>query len=156
MNKMEKALWELAEMDELAAQDSPIHRLCPTAKLLTTIAYILLVVSFPKYDLSGLIVMLLWPVLLFQFSGIPVHLCFYKLRIVLPLVMAVGLFNPFFDRAPLLNLGSVAVSGGVISMLTLMLKGVFSISAAYLLAVTTTMDDICHALVVSDMHWHWI
>ena len=146
MNKMEKALWELAEMDELAAQDSPIHRLCPTAKLLTTIAYILLVVSFPKYDLSGLIVMLLWPVLLFQFSGIPVHLCFYKLRIVLPLVMAVGLFNPFFDRAPLLNFGSVAVSGGVISMLTLMLKGVLCLMASFLLMATTPIDSLCAAL----------
>ena len=27
MNKMEKALHELSEMDDLAAQDSPIHRL---------------------------------------------------------------------------------------------------------------------------------
>ena len=46
MNKMEKALHELSEMDDLAAQDSPIHRLHPAAKLLATIAYILLVVSF--------------------------------------------------------------------------------------------------------------
>ena len=86
MNKMEKALWELSEMDELAAQDSPIHRLSPTAKLLTAIAYILVVVSYHKYDLSGLIVMLLYPVLLFQLSDIPISVCFYKLRIVLPLV----------------------------------------------------------------------
>ena len=105
MNKMEKALHELSEMDDLAAQDSPIHRLHPAAKLLATIAYILLVVSFDKYDLDGLFPMLLWPVLLFQLSGVPVRTCFYKLRIVLPLVMAVGLFNPFFDRAPLLMLG---------------------------------------------------
>ena len=123
MNKMEKALHELAEMDELAARSSPVHRLHPAAKLLTTIAYIVLTVSFGKYDLSGLVPMLLWPVLLFQISGIPVRTCFYTLRIVLPLVMAVGLFNPIFDRAIVLRLGNLAVSGGVISMLTLMLKG---------------------------------
>ena len=51
--------------------------------------------------------MVLWPVLLFQISGIPVRICFYKLRIVLPLVMAVGLFNPLFDRIPLLWIGTV-------------------------------------------------
>ena len=77
MNKMEKALRELSEMDELAAHASPVHGLCPTAKLLTAIAYILTVVSFNKYDLSGLSVMLLYPVLLFQVSGIPVRTCFY-------------------------------------------------------------------------------
>ena len=146
MNKMEKALGELSEMDELAAGASPIHRLHPTAKLLSTIAYILLVVSFDKYDFSGLVVMLLYPVLLFQISGIPLGVCFYKLRIVLPLVMAVGLFNPFFDRAPLVQLGSLAVSGGVVSMLTLMLKGVFCLMASFLLMATTGIDSLCASL----------
>ena len=51
---MEKALHELGEMDDLTAMDSPIHRLSPLAKLLTAIIYIIVVVSFRKYDLSGL------------------------------------------------------------------------------------------------------
>ena len=146
MNKMEKALHELGEMDELAAQSSPIHRLHPAAKLLTTIVYIVLTVSFNKYDLDGLIPMLLWPVLLFQLSGISVRTCFYKLRIVLPLVMAVGLFNPFLDRAPLLTLGALRISGGVISMLTLMGKGVLCLMASFLLIATTPIDSLCAAL----------
>ena len=146
MNKMELALHELSEMDDLAAGSSPVHRLHPAAKLLTTIAYIVLTVSFDKYDLDGLIPMLLWPVLLFQASGIPVRTCFYKLRIVLPLVMAVGLFNPFFDRAPLLMLGNQAVSGGVVSMLTLMGKGVLCLMASFLLMATTPIDSLCAAL----------
>jgi len=146
MNKMEKALHELSEMDELAAQESLIHRLHPAAKLLSTIAYIILTVSFGKYDLSGIVPMLLWPVLLFQVSGIPVRTCFYKLRIVLPLVMAVGLFNPIFDRAPLLVLGGLRISGGVVSMLTLMLKGVFCLMASFLLMATTPIDSLCAAL----------
>ncbi len=146
MNKMEKALHELAEMDELAARSSPVHDLHPAAKLLTTIAYIILTVSFGKYDLTGLVPMLLWPVFLFQLSGIPVRTCFYKLRIVLPLVMAVGLFNPIFDRTPALILGNVTVTGGVISMITLMLKGVFCLMASFLLMAATPIDKLCAAL----------
>ena len=146
MNKMEKALSELGKMDELAVQQSPVHDMNAGAKLLSTVIYILIVMSFDKYDLSGLIPMVLWPVLLFQMSGIPVHTCFYKLRIVLPLVMAVGLFNPFFDREIMLNIGGVGVSGGVISMITLMLKGVFCLMASFLLVATTPFDSICAAL----------
>ncbi len=146
MNKMDTALRELAEMDDLAARTSPIHELNPIAKLLTTIAYIIVVVSFHKYDLSSLVPMVLWPVVLFQISRTPVSACFYKLRIVLPLVMAVGVFNPIFDRAPLLVLGGVTVSGGVVSMLTLMLKGVFCLMASFLLIATTPIDSICAAL----------
>ncbi len=146
MNKMDRALHELREMDDLAALDSPIHRLCPLAKLLTTIAYILVVVSFRKYDLTALAVMVLWPVLLFQISGVPVRTCFYKLRFVLPLVMAVGLFNPLFDRQILFTLGRVPVSGGVVSMLTLMLNGVLCLMASFLLMATTSIDAVCAAL----------
>ena len=139
-------LRELAEMDALAARRSPIHQLHPAAKLIATVIYILVVVSFHKHDLSGLIPMVLWPVLLFQISGIPVRTCFYKLRIVLPLVLAVGLFNPFFDRAPLLYLGAVPVSGGAVSMLSLMLKGTLCLMASFLLMATTSIDHLCAAL----------
>ncbi len=133
-------------MDDLAAMNSPIHSLHPAAKLITTIAYILVTVSFGKYDLSGLLVMVLYPLFMFSMSGIRIRTCFYKLRVVLPLVCAVGLFNPIFDRAPMLYVGKLAVSGGVISMITLMLKGIFCLQASFLLAATTSIDALCAAL----------
>ena len=146
MNKMQKAIRELAEMDELAARSSPIHTLHPLAKLISTIAYIVVTLSFDKYNLGGLVPMVLWPILLFQISGIDVKSCFYKLRIVLPLVMAVGLFNPFFDKTVVLKLGNLAVTGGSLSMLTLMLKGLFCLMASFLLMATTPIDNLCAAL----------
>ena len=146
MDKLSGAQAELREMDALAAADSPVHRLHPLCKLLVTVFYIVTVVSFPKYDLSGLVVMVLYPVVLFQAAGIPVSLCFHKLRFVLPLVCAVGLVNPFLDHTPLIPLGTVTISGGVVSMITLMLKGVFSLMASFLLIATTPIDTLCAAL----------
>lgn len=146
MEKLTNAQLELREMDDLAAAESPVHRLNPLCKLLVTVFYIVTVVSFPKYDLSGLVVMVLYPVVLFQAAGIPVSLCFHKLRFVLPLVCAVGLVNPFLDHTPLIPLGTVTISGGVVSMITLMLKGVFSLMASFLLIATTPIDTLCAAL----------
>ena len=146
MEKLTNARLELREMDDLAAAESPVHRLNPLCKLLVTVFYIVTVVSFPKYDLSGLVVMVLYPVVLFQAAGIPVSLCFHKLRVVLPLVCAVGLVNPFLDHTPLIPLGTVTISGGVVSMITLMLKGVFSLMASFLLIATTSIDTLCAAL----------
>ena len=62
---------ELSEMDELSARSSPVHALHPAAKLIVTIGYILITLSFDKYDLGGLVPMVLWPVLIFQISGRP-------------------------------------------------------------------------------------
>lgn len=146
MNKISSARLEFLEMDALAALSSPIHALHPMAKLWTCLFYIACVVSFPKYSLSALVPMLLYPVLLFQISGIELRQCFHKLRVVLPLVCAVGLANPFFDRAVMLRIGTVGVSGGVISMLSLMLKGVLALMASFLLVATTRIDALCAAL----------
>ena len=107
MSKLDNALRELAEMDELSSRSSPLHRLGPMTKLLTTLIFIILVVSYNKYDFSGIIPMLLYPVVLSQISGIPLRTGFYKLRMVLPLVIAVGIVNPFLDRTPMVTIGSL-------------------------------------------------
>lgn len=146
MNQMTQAMLELRQMDELSSMESLIHSRHPLAKLLVTIGYIFTVASFPKYNLSGLIPMVLYPVLLFQISGISVRICFYKLRFILPLVCAVGLWNPFLDRMPALELGALTVTGGILSFLTLMLKGVFALMASFLLIATTNIEKICYAL----------
>ena len=146
MKKIDHAIVELKEMDAMAAAQSPIHSLNATVKFLATILYIIVVVSFDKYDLSGLMVMILYPVLMFQISGTSIGRCLHKLRIVLPLVCAVGLFNPFLDKAPMLYIGGVMITGGVISMITLMLKGIFCVTASYILVATTPFDRICAAL----------
>ena len=111
-----------------------------------TVLYIVVTVSFHKYDISGVFVMVLFPLVGYQVSMIPVHTCFHKLRVVMPLVCAVGLFNPFFDKQIVLYIGTVGVSGGVISMLTLMMKGIFCLMASFLLAATTSIEDVCRAL----------
>lgn len=146
MNRVSGALTELEAMDDLAAGQSPVHRLHPLVKLITTVAFIAAVVSYGKYELSGLAGMLLYTVLMYQLSGIPMRLCFKKMRFMLPLVLAVGIFNPILDRASALWIGPVAISGGVLSMLTLALKGALCLSASFLLAATTRIDSLCAAL----------
>lgn len=146
MNRAENALFEIQEMNYLAGLDSPIHRLAPLAKLLVTIGYIAAVISFSPYDLTGLLPMILYPVIAYQISEIPISTCFYKLRVILPLVCAVGLFNPLLDRDPVLRIGVLTVTTGMISMITLMMKGVYCLMASFLLITTTRIEEICHAL----------
>ena len=146
MNSMERSLRELQQMDDLQRGSSPIHSLAPLPKFLTTLVFLAVTMSFSKYDLTGLLPMLIYPALLFSLSGVRVRTCFRKLRIVLPLVLAVGIMNPFFDRDVLFRLGRIPVTGGVISMLTLMLKGVLCLTASFLLMATTSIDRLCGAL----------
>ncbi|MBR4928334.1 MAG: cobalt ECF transporter T component CbiQ [Oscillospiraceae bacterium] len=146
MDNAGKALLDLRAMDDLAAMDSPFHRLSPLSKFVMTVIYIFITASFHKYDLTGLLFMVVFPLIGYQFAFIPVRTCFSRLKGVIPLVAAVGLLNPLFDRKPLFYLGSIAVSGGTVSMITLLLKGVFCLMASFLLMATTQIDDLCRAL----------
>lgn len=143
---MTNAMLELANMDALARMDSPVHRRHPLAKLLVTVLYIFVVVSFSKNQLSALIPMILYPVFLFQLSGITMRTCLYKLRFILPLLCAVGIWNPLLDRQPVLQIGSLMITSGMISFVTLLLKGVLSLMASFLLISTTNIEQICYAL----------
>ena len=49
----------------------------------------------------------LFPVAGYQLAGLPMRLCFQKLRMVLPLVCAVGLLNPLFDRQIMVQVGTL-------------------------------------------------
>lgn len=146
MDQMTNAMLELAGLDALSNLDSPIHRRHPLVKLLVTIAYIMFTVSFGKDQLSALIPMIFYPILLFQISSISMKVCLYKMRFILPLVCAVGIWNPILDRQVVLKLGGLAISSGMISFVTLLLKGVFSLMASFLLIATTNIEQICYAL----------
>ena len=146
MDHMTQAMRELHQMDELSAMDSVIHKCHPLAKLLVTVAYIFTVASFSRYDLTGLVPMVFYPLLVFSVSGISVRMCFYKLRFILPLVCAVGLWNPFLDHTEVLVIGNIVITGGMISFVTLMLKGIYALMASFLLIATTNIEKICHAL----------
>lgn len=88
----------------------------------------------------------IYPIALFILGDISFPDALKRLRIVLPLVCFVGLFNPFFDRQPVLQWGSFVITAGMISMITLMLKGIYSVLAAYLLIASTSIEKICYAL----------
>lgn len=146
MDNLSKGIRDLREVEGYAKLQSPIHSLHPLTKLTATIAYILITVSFGKYELSGLLTMIVYPAFVYTASKVPVNAPFAKLWPVFPLLALGGLFNPLLDRAVILHIGGLAVTGGVVSMCTLIIKGIFCVMASFLLAATTRIEDLCAAL----------
>ena len=100
---------------------------------------------FSKYNLIGLVGMIVYPISGFILAELSFKDSLKRLRIVIPLVCLIGIVNPFFDRVPI-QIGDITVNGGVISMFTLIFKGIFTVLAAYLLIATTAIEKICYAL----------
>lgn len=146
MSKIEGAIREINTIDSEASADNPINRLHPLTKLLVTFAYIFAVVSFDNSDVSGLLSMLLYPIVIFTVAQLKVRMCVKRIWIILLPVCLVGIANPFFDKKIVAYIGSFAVTGGMVSMFTLMIKGILTVTAAYILIITTKIEAVCQAL----------
>ena len=146
MGKITKAIYEIYAMDDMAEKKTKINQVHPLVKLIITIMYISCVVSFDKYNLLGLLPMIIYPAMIFNLSDISIKSCFIKLRVVLPMVCFIGLFNPFFDHTNIIKINGFMITGGMISMLTLMIKGTYTLMASFLLIATTGIERICYAL----------
>jgi len=133
-------------MDSLAARHQWVNRIHPLVKLVVTIFYIIVVISFPKYNIAGLAGMVVYPAAIFSLAELSFKDSIRKLRIVLPFVCLLGLFNPFIDRQLITYIGVLPFTTGVLSMLTLIMKGIFCVLASYLLIATTSIEKICYAL----------
>ncbi len=146
MSKIEGAVREVHRMESLAEKDQWINRIYPLVKLILTIIYIATVVSFGKYQISRLLLMGIYPIVIFVLGEISFRDALRRLRFILPLVCVAGLFNPLFDRQIFFYVGKIKVTGGMVSMATLLVKGAYSVFASYLLIATTSIEKICFSL----------
>ncbi len=133
-------------MDELAAGDTFIHRLDPTAKLIVTLTFIVVVVSFDKYTVTALLPFLLYPVVLAVQSELPIWYLAKRVLIAAPFVMCTAIFNPVFDHGVRAHIGTIGISGGWISFVSILIKYGCTLSAALILAATTGMNNVAYAL----------
>lgn len=146
MPKIESSLFDLSYFDTLSGLDTPIHRLDPRVKVVTTMLFIVAVMSFDKYETSGLVPFVLYPVALLAVGNLPLGYLLSKVLLAAPFVFFVGIFNPFFDRAILVHLGPVGISGGWISFASILIRFILTVSAALLLVASTGIHGVCQAL----------
>ncbi len=146
MTNIMESLYNIRILDELAEKRTVIHNIHPLIKLLTTIAYVIITVSFGKYELSNLLPLLFYPIVIITLAEIPVIPILKRILVVLPFIIGIGVFNPLFDPEPMLVFLGLQISGGWVSFLSIIIKGFLTLLAALILISTTGMTWIASAL----------
>lgn len=132
-------------LDRLSQHASPIHSLDARTKLLTTLAFVLAVVSVPKYAVATLLPFFAFPILTLALSGVPPRPILLRLAAVAPFAVMVGAFNPLLDTGIVLQVGGWGVSGGWLSFASIALRFLLTISALLLLVATTGIPALGRA-----------
>ncbi len=147
MLTMESRWLDVRQLDEMASKETVIHQIHPCAKLVTTVIFLTVVASFSKYEVIGLLPLLLYPMVIFALGDLPVGAILRRVLLTVPFVIFIGIFNPLFDQVPYAVLGPIVLSGGWISFLSILLRFFLAVTAALLLVGTTGMDAIGMALL---------
>ncbi|MHB8072836.1 cobalt ECF transporter T component CbiQ [Desulfosporosinus fructosivorans] len=145
MSNIMNSLYNMRILDDLARQETVIHRLHPLMKLLTTVSYLTVVVSFGRYEIGSLLPFFLYPVMIFTLAEIPLKPIFLRILLVSPFIIGIGILNPFFDQQVYL-LGGREISRGWVTFLAILIKSGLTVTAALLLIATTGMDRLAGAL----------
>ncbi len=114
--------------------------------MLVTIVFIVCVMSFGRYEISRLVPYFAFPIVLVVAARVPARLVLQKALLVLPVALLIGLPNPLFDREPLTRIGDMTVSGGWVSMGSIVLRALLAAIASIVLVAVTGFPAICGAL----------
>jgi len=133
---------ELRALENLSAGKTAIHRLHPLAKILSTFIFIIIVASFGRYDFIRLVPYLFYPFVMMALAGLPYKVLLLRVAIALPFCLFAGISNLIFERATALTIDGVAISFGVISFSTIILKMYLCVMAALLLIATTPFTEL--------------
>jgi cobalt/nickel transport system permease protein len=145
MPDMINSLYNMRLLDDLARKETPIHRLHPLVKVLTTVFYLIVVVSFERYEISGLIPFVFYPVLIIAFAELPAAPIIKRILLVEPFIIGIGILNPLFDNYAVV-VGGIAISRGWVTFLSIFIKSCLTVAASILLIATTRMDRLAAAL----------
>lgn len=144
--KFDEEFFNLGYIDRLSYGNSFIHSIEPRSKVLVTMAFIITVVSFSKYEVLKLFPFFIFPVIFLTVGNIPILFVLKRLLIVSPFALFIGIFNPIFDRETAFYLFDFAISKGFLSFFSIMLRFTLTISILVLLIATTSFSGVCYAL----------
>lgn len=146
MGTIDRHFFDIGYMDTLSSQQTSVHQLDPRAKLLTTLVFVVVVVSFGKYEISALIPFFIFPVALCALGNVPPAYLIKKLVLVSPFAILLGIFNPLLDRDILIHLAGLEVSGGWVSFASILIRFTLTVGVALTLIAVTGFNSVCMAL----------
>lgn len=140
------SFYNLRTLEELSEKNTIIHKINPVIKLLTTILFLIVTISFSKYEISGILPLIVYPVIIMSLGEVPSRSLLKTTLLAMVFIIGIGMFNPLFDKKAMVNIQGVTITAGWISFISILVRGFLTIWAAQLLIATTGMVNIAVAL----------
>jgi cobalt/nickel transport system permease protein len=147
-HKLSERLILINYFEKASDQETWMVKMNPICKVILTILFLVILMSFPKYEILGTAGMILYPSVLFAMEHTSIKKIVKTLGPIWLIFILFGLVNVVIDKemisVPIIG----RMPGGVASCITLVLKGILASAASFILVSTTKVEDICFSLQV--------
>lgn len=134
---------EHAFLDKYAELKSPIHRLDPRVKILSLLSFVFFVIFTPPVKFLSFLFYFLLIFSVILISKVPLTFVFKRSLVIIPFVLFVAIFIPFFKQGEIAgsySFGSLHLTvsyGGLIILWNALIKSWLSVLSMLTLASTT-------------------
>lgn len=145
MPDVTQAVRDMHRMESLSRMTSPVHRLHPVVKILTTAVFLVALLSNGRHEVGRLLPFVLYPVMIASLADLPWKPFLVRVLAVEPLVVGIGVFSPLFEKARF-DLFGVQISTGWLTFASLAIRTTLCVLVALQLVATTGMERILAGL----------
>lgn len=145
-SRLEQAIVTLNARQLKAENDSHIAGIDPRALLVVTVIYLVAMLSVPVGRTDKIIWFAVYPIVSAPLAHVAYERLFRDSLYVLPLLLLIGIFNPIFDREAAFTVGTVTVSRGWVSFVSILIRGLLSVQALLLLIRVCGFNNMCEAM----------
>lgn len=143
-SRLENAIFRLDAMH--AGTSGAMFRLDARCLVLTTLIYLVAMLSVPLPSLGMLIWFALYPLIASALCRVEFGGVFRKSLYVLPFIALIGVFNPILDHTPAFTAWGVTVTRGWITFVSIILRGLLSVQALLILVEAVGFAGLCRGL----------
>lgn len=134
------------ELDHQKISEGFPYDLHPVIKLLIAIIYLILMMSISLYDLSTLLMMAVFLYFISMICNLSIIKGIKRMGPIILIFLLLGIVNVFTDHRVLISSGTITITMGHLTMITLVLKSILALIMSYFLIETTGMQGICQGL----------
>lgn len=115
--------------------------------MITTLVLIVVVMSFNRYEISGLLPLISYPVLIMALAEIPYKPVLKLVLFTMPFVIFIGIFNVLINDNVAFVLGNIHISYGTLSLFSIALKYILTVMSGLILVSTTGITKMAAELI---------
>ncbi len=142
MSGIDKAIVALRELDTGATRIAIDARI----QLIVALGFVVVVLTVPLTNPGALVWMFAYPIIMSEASGVGYLRVLKQSLWVLPLIAAIGMFNPILDTRPVAVVMGITLTEGWVTFAAILLRGLLSVQALLVLTNTCGFREVCRAL----------